>query len=82
MPAPDAALDRFLAHHAVAPQVAAAADAAPYRGMPQVEHAGHLAALCRLAADQLRARPDAARVLAWREPPHPDWLRLTRRTRT
>lgn len=75
----DPALVRFLARHAVTDAACAEADAAPYRGLSVEEHAAHLAALCRLAAEQIRARADAARVLAYREPPHADWIRLTRR---
>lgn len=72
------AMARFLAQHAVDNATAVARDAAPYVGMSLEEHARHLVAVCRLTADILRARPDGDRIIALVEPPHPDWVALTR----
>jgi len=45
-----------------------AREAAPYRGLTPAERSRALAAACRAAARQLAARPDARRMLDYRDP--------------
>ena len=50
-------------------------------GRPLEEKAQASVELCRLAEDILAVRPDRERVLAYQEPPAPDYLSLVRRHR-
>ena len=79
MAARSEAIARFLAQHAVDNRTAVASDADPYVGMSLEEHARHVVAVCRLTADILRARPGGQQVADLVEPPHPDWVTLTRK---
>jgi hypothetical protein len=54
-------------------------DVAPYLRMRPEERSATMSALCRLAAEQLAARADAARLLAYQEPRSPQSLALWRR---
>ncbi|MSP63651.1 MAG: hypothetical protein EXR72_25565 [Myxococcales bacterium] len=60
-------------------------DIAPYRGLSMEERGERLAAVCRSAWAILRARPDFARVAAYRDPPAADfaerWRTLMERRR-
>lgn len=55
-------------------------DIAPYIGTSMDERSEILSALCRLAAEQISARPDGARVLQHEDRRSPDserlWLHL------
>jgi len=60
-------------------------DVAPVRGLSLQERGVWIASVCRAASAILRARPDAADVIAWREPPahdlHEHWSALMARQR-
>jgi hypothetical protein len=60
-------------------------DVAPYLGMSPEERSATMSALCRLAAEQVAARPDAAKILAFQEPRSPRsealWRRLVQAAR-
>jgi len=55
-------------------------DIAPYLGTTVEQRSSILSALCRLAAEQVAARTDGWRVLAYQDPRSPEserlWLRL------
>jgi hypothetical protein len=55
-------------------------DIAPYIGTSVDERAEIISALCRLAAEQISARPDGARILEHQDRRSPEserlWLRL------
>lgn len=64
---------------AVDNRASVAREAAPYRNMTPAERSRALAAVCRAAARQLAARPDAQRMLDYRDPlPHDSELILER----
>ena len=78
MPAKSEAVARFLAHHAVDHRTAVARDAEPFVGMTLEERARQVVAACRLAAALIANSPKRDFALNHRDPPHPDWVRLTR----
>jgi hypothetical protein len=65
---------------------AVAEDLAPYRGTTVEERAAIMSRLCRFAAEQVNARPDGGRILAWQDRRSPEserlWLRLVAARRT
>jgi hypothetical protein len=60
-------------------------DVAPVRGLTMQERGAWVASVCRAAWAILRARPDAAKVVGWQDPPAPDlterWRALMARQR-
>ena len=48
-------------------------DVAPVRGLSMQERGASVASVCRAAWAILRARPDAADVVGWQDPPAPDF---------
>lgn len=82
MTEPAPAIRRFLERHATSIRDAVEADVADARSMTPAERWTALVGLCRsLAWLELRSPEERARVLEWRDPPHPTYSEIMRRLR-
>lgn len=52
-----------------------------FRALSMEERGQQLAAVCRLAMEQVKASPHGERMLDWSEPPHPTYTKAIARIR-
>lgn len=78
----DPRVKRFLANHAVSKREAIESDVAEHRQQTPAER-WRILELLSSTMDWLRVRPaeERARVLEWRDPPHPSYRELLERLR-
>ncbi len=78
----DAALEKFLARHAVSEREAVLKDVADLKGLSAEASWRIIDSVCLSAADVLSMRPDRVAALSEQDPPHPSYEAVMRRLRS